>query len=416
MEKRYGLIGESLGHSFSPEVHAAFGNPDYRLYEVGRGALAGFLQGGDFGGFNVTMPYKEAVIPYCDELSETARRVGAVNLLVKRGGRLVGGNTDYYGLKRTLERAGIDPRGKKVLVLGSGGTSKTARAVLAEMGAGEAVVISRSGENNYQNLTKHRDTRLIINTTPVGMYPQSGEAPVSLAGFPQLEGVCDVIFNPLRTRLLQEAEALGLKTAGGLAMLVYQAAEAHESFFEGRVDERECERVLAGLFARRCSIVLVGMPGCGKSHIASLLQKESGMTVADVDAIIEKKAGRATAEILAREGEKAFRELEHEAIHRVTESGGLIVATGGGAVKTPENEPLLRQNGRVYYIKRAASRLKKTGRPLSAGRGAVWGLFHERNRLYRRVCDVEIDNNGSIADCVKAILEDFHEYTGGERT
>ena len=271
-----GLLGRKLGHSYSPQIHACLGDYSYTLFEKEPEEVADFLKSGDFTGLNVTIPYKKTVIPYLDELSPAAKKLGAVNTVVRReDGTLFGHNTDYFGFASLLKRSGLDVAGKKVLVLGSGGASNTVTAVLTGLGA-EAVVISRSGENNYENLQRHEDAAVIVNATPVGMYPNTGVSPVDLKRFPMLEGVLDVIYNPARTQLLLDAEAFQIPCANGLWMLVAQAKESAEYFTGKSIDDAVIAKIYGTLAAQMANIVLIGMPGCGKSTIGALLAEKLG--------------------------------------------------------------------------------------------------------------------------------------------
>lgn len=401
---RCGLLGEKLGHSYSPALHAALGDYEYRLYEKSPDELADFLRGGDFHGLNVTIPYKKAVLPFCAELSDEARAIGSVNTLVRRGdGSLYGDNTDAAGFRLLLRRLGVDAAGKKALVLGSGGASAMAVHVLRTLGA-ETVVISRRGEDNYENLSRHADAALLVNATPVGMYPHNGESPVSLRGFPALAGIIDLIYNPARTALLLEAEERDIPRIGGLPMLAEQARRASE-LFQGRALPEElglaAERKLA---MEMENLILIGMPGCGKSTLAALLGERLHRPVFDADREIERTAGMTVPEIFARYGEERFREMETDVLRELGKRSGCVIATGGGAVLRRENYPLLRQNGRIFHIERDVTLLPTAGRPISQSRD-LNELYRERLPLYRRFADAGIDNNGSAEDALRQILE-----------
>ena len=406
---KYGLIGEKLGHSYSARLHALLGDAEYTLRPVARDELDAFLTARDFLGLNVTIPYKQAVIPYCAELGETAKAVGSVNTLLKRpDGTLFGDNTDAYGFEKMAQSAGIRFEGKKALVLGSGGTSLTACHVIRKAG-GEAVVISRYGANDYDHLECHSDAALIVNTTPVGMYPGVETSPVDLARLPKLEGVLDVVYNPLRTRLLQQAEALGLAHAGGLTMLTWQAARAR-AIFDGA--EPAEETVLSALNTLRREVgnlVIVGMPGSGKTVIGKRCAKLLGMRFVDVDAEIVTRAGKPIPRIFAEDGEKAFRTLEAKAIAEVCGHGGQVIATGGGAVLTEENRMNLRMNGVVARLMRPLAMLQTEGRPLSTGLDALKRMERERAPLYRLAADFTVTNDRALPDSVRSVLEGYHE-------
>ena len=342
-----GLLGRKLGHSYSPQIHAELGNYPYVLFEKEPDELEHFLKSDQFSGLNVTVPYKKAVIPYLDELSPRARELGAVNTIVRRDGKLTGHNTDYFGFAQMLLQSGLDVTGKKVLVLGSGGASNTAVAVLQAQNA-QVVVISRNGENNYQNLNLHTDARVIVNTTPVGMYPDTDYSPIGIDVFPHLEGVLDVIYNPARTVLLRQAEERGLVTANGLLMLVAQAAEASEWFTGNLAPGEKITQIHKKLRRQMENIVLIGMPGSGKSSVGRYLAERTGKTFVDADEEITKLAGKSIPEIFSQDGENVFREWETKALSQLGNRSGLIIATGGGCVTRSVNYGLLHQTAPVF--------------------------------------------------------------------
>jgi len=386
-----GLIGKTLGHSYSPQIHAELGDYSYSLFEMGEDELAGFLRSDEFHGANVTIPYKIAVMPYLDEISPEASRIGSVNTIVhKSDGKLVGYNTDYYGFGYMLDAAGIDVEDKKVLVLGSGGASLTARTLLRDRGSREVVVISRSGENNYSNLDRHADADVIVNTTPVGMYPNNGVSPVSLDIFPKLTAVADIIFNPAKTALLLDAEARGIKCAGGLTMLVAQAKAASEYFTGSRIDDTEIERITQKIERQTKNIALVGMPGCGKSTVGKLIAQKTGREFVDLDAVITEKAGMPIPEVFAKYGEGYFRDLETAALAEVSKRSSLVIATGGGTVIRPENRRMLKQNSTVVFIKRDINDLPKDGRPVSQA-NSLESLYKTRLPFYKDASDFEVE-------------------------
>ena len=401
----HGLLGEKLGHSYSPAIHAMLGDEDYRLFEKSPEELGDFLRRGDFEGLNVTIPYKKAVIPYCAELSDTAKAIGSVNTLVRRAdGTLYGDNTDAFGFRVMVERCGVSAAGKKVLVLGSGGASVTVQAVLREMGA-EVVVISRRGEDNYENLSRHSDAAIIVNTTPVGMYPNNGEAPLSLNAFPALEAVLDVVYNPARTALLLMAEERGLPAVGGLRMLVAQAKAAAEQFQRHHIADSEIDRIEDGLTKQMRNIIFVGMPGCGKSTLAKALGEALGREVYDADSEIERMAGMTIPEIFSRFGEGEFRRLETEALRKLGKCSGAVIATGGGAVLREENYPLLHQNGIIVFVQRELSALPTAGRPISM-QNDLGKLYEERLPSYQRFADVTVCNEGSVEELCRRVMEE----------
>lgn len=400
----YGLLGEKLSHSFSPQIHAQLADYDYQLISLPPEKLDGFLREKQFRGLNVTIPYKKAVIPYLDALSPIARRIGAVNTIANRGGRLFGDNTDYAGLKYAIARAGICLSGKKVLILGSGGASQTAHAVAEDLGAREIFTISRSGEHNYQNLSRHADAQIILNTTPVGMFPQNGQAPLGLAQFPHLEGVVDAIYNPLKTALLLEAEALGIPHTNGLPMLVAQAKAACEVFLQKSISAEKTEQILKNLEGRLRSVVFVGMPGSGKTTVGRLLAEKLGREFIDSDDVIAQSAGKSIPEIFAEEGEAGFRRREQQAIAQLTQRPGIVLSVGGGAILLEENRRALRQNAAVFLLVRDLEKLPLDGRPLSKDPAALQKLAEVRGPLYQAVCDFIVDNNASLSDTLEKVL------------
>lgn len=400
-----GLLGERLNYSYSPAIHARLGDYAYRLFEVKREELDAFLREAPFDGLNVTIPYKKAVVPYCGELSAAARALGSVNTLVRRpDGTLYGDNTDAFGFETLLRTARLDPAGKKTLVLGSGGASVTVCHVLRTLGAASVTVISRTGEDNYENLSRHADAELIVNTTPVGTYPGNGASPVNLRRFPKLGGAADLIYNPARTAFLLQAEELGVACAGGLTMLVAQALRSSEEF-QGRTIDTEVIPVIQRELERSMrNIVLIGMPGCGKTTVAAALSARLGRPAADADARIEALAGKSIPAIFAEDGEDAFRAWETKALAELGKESGLILATGGGCVTRGENYPLLHQNGVIFWLRRDLDRLARDGRPLSQG-ADLSAMYAAREGLYRRFADHVIDNNGPAEKTAAAIWE-----------
>lgn len=407
---RYGLLGEKLGHSHSPAVHALLAPYRYKLYEVPACDVATFIRQEDIGGLNVTIPYKRTVVPLCDALSPLAGRLGSVNTLVYGPDRkITGHNTDYDGFVQMVRRAGIVLKEKKVLLLGSGGTSRTARCAALDLGAREVVVVSREGENNYRNLGLHADSDILINTTPVGMYPKCGGAPVDLDAFPKLTGVVDVIYNPLRTRLVQRARALGISATGGLPMLVFQAAAAAQLFCGDTIPPEKAEEALRSLQRSLENIVLIGMPGSGKTCVGREVARLTGRELVDTDGMIQRAAGKSIPDIFAEDGERVFRALEREAVASAASRGGCVIATGGGAVLLAENRVALSQNSRIYLLKRPVDQLATQGRPLSKD---LSEMERARMPLYMAVADAVFDNTGSILAAAERILEDFYENTG----
>ena len=400
--QRYGLLGEKLGHSYSPQLHAQLASYPYDLYEVAPERLDAFLRTTELAGMNVTIPYKKAVIPYCKALSPAAARIGSVNTLVRRADGWYGDNTDYDGFCYMARDFAI--AGKKALVLGNGGVSLTVQQALRDLGAREAVVISRRGPDNYQNLARHADAQIIANATPVGMYPNNGASPLDLAGFPRLEGVLDLIYNPARTALLLQAERRGIACNGGLGMLVAQAKRAAELFTGRAIADSEIERITRSLAGQMQNIVLIGMPGCGKTTLGKALADRLGRPFYDADAVLEQRAGRSIPEIFRCDGEAAFRAQETAALRSLGARSGCVIATGGGCVTRAENYPLLHQNSVIVWLRRDAARLSTRGRPLSQG-ADLPAMYAARAPLYERFSDCAADNNGAPEQTVENILE-----------
>ena len=402
-ERIYGLLGRKLGHSWSVPIHAALGNGTYRLLELEPDGLAPFLRRKDIGGLNVTIPYKRDVMPLCDEIDPAAEAIGSVNTIVRRAdGKLVGYNTDIDGFLYMARRAGISLSGKKVVILGSGGASLTAQAAARQEGAAEVVVVSRSGPDNYDNLSRHADAEILVNATPVGMYPGNGQSPVDLSVFPACQGVLDVIYNPRRTALLLQGSERGIPCSDGLPMLVAQAVAAEERFFDKAIPASENERILAQLRREMTNLVLIGMPGSGKTTVGEALSRLTGREAIDLDQMIETTAGCSIPEIFRREGESGFRARERAAAEEAGKRTGVILLTGGGIVKTAENYAALHQNGRIYQLVRDLSLLPTEGRPLSQG-ADLQAMWRERAPLYQRFRDAEIDNSGTVEDTAAAI-------------
>lgn len=403
-----GLLGRKLGHSYSPQIHNLLGDYSYVLFEKEPEELENFLKNGDFSGLNVTIPYKKEVIPYLSELSPTAQKMGCVNTVLRKSdGTLYGHNTDYFGFTSLVRHAGLSVTGKKVLVLGSGGASNTAVAALKDLGA-SPVVISRSGENNYGNLHLHRDAAAIVNATPVGMYPNTGVSPIDLELFPHLEGVLDVIYNPARTQLLLDAEKLGIPRENGLWMLVAQAKEAAEVFTGGKISDEVIEKIYRRLSHQMKNIVLIGMPGCGKSTIGALLAEKLGRTLADADEKIISLAGKSIPDIFAQDGEPTFRDWETKALTELGKQSGLVIATGGGCVTQKRNYPLLHQNGYLVWLERDCSVLPTDGRPLSQAND-LGKMYAARKPLYEAFADIRVENTGTPEETVQKILDALEE-------
>ncbi len=413
---RCGLLGRTLAHSYSPAIHALFGGYSYELYEREPEDVAAFLKGGAWDGLNVTVPYKKTVLPYCDALSDAARETGCVNTVVRRAdGTLFGDNTDVYGFAETVRKAGIDAAGKKALILGSGGASAAVRAALRPFGA-ETVVISRSGPENYETIGRHTDAAILVNTTPVGMYPENGRSPLDAVTteegaspfdlLPALETAFDVIYNPARTKMLADAEKRAIRAINGLTMLVRQASRSSELFTGVPVPEETVRKAEETIRRRMRNIVLIGMPGAGKTAVGKELAARTGRPFADTDAMIEERTGRPVPRILAEDGEDAFRTLETDAIREAGKRSGTVIATGGGCVTRPENLPYLRQNGVIVWLKRDLSMLPREGRPLSLA-GGPEALYEIRRPLYERFADAVIENGAAVDATVRLLMEEF---------
>lgn len=403
----YGLLGRTLRHSYSPQIHALLGDYEYRLFEVEPQDLEAFLKKREFGGINVTIPYKKDVLPYLSGISDNAKRIGAVNtIIVKEDGGLYGDNTDYDGFLRLVQKSGFQVKGKKALVLGTGGASLPISAVLSDLGAREVMFISRSGENNYQNLSRHADADLIVNTTPVGMYPNNLKAPLSLSEFPNLSGVLDIVYNPQKTKLILDAERLGIPAYSGLLMLVAQGKRAAELFLGHDIPDSETDRIFKKLSTEMQNIVLVGMPGCGKTTVGKALAEQLNRPFFDADEEILKRTGKSAEAWIEACGEAVFRQKETEVLESLCKQSGTVIATGGGAVTVPENADILRQNSIVFFINRDVSALPVEGRPLSKAT-ALSEMYEVRLPMYRSVCDYEIAADGSVEAVVRRILEDL---------
>lgn len=398
-----GLLGRKLGHSYSPQIHAHLGDYPYDLFEKEPEEVEEFLHDGDFTAINVTIPYKQTVIPFCAELSPMARRIGAVNTIVRRqDGSLIGHNTDYFGFLSTVRRTGLDPCGKKVLIIGSGGASKPALAVMEELSANVTVISHK--ENTPETLSRHSDCAVLVNATPVGMYPNVGVSPVDLSLFPHLEGVIDMIYNPARTKLLLDAEARGLVTENGLWMLVAQAKEAAEWFTGRPIGDEVIETIHRQLKTQMENIILIGMPGCGKSTVGKILAEHLGRPFVDADSRIVDAAGMSIPEIFAHSGEEGFRQIETQVLSDLGMRSGLVIATGGGCVTQERNYPLLHQNGTCVWLTRDLAKLPADGRPLSQ-KGKLEQMYQIRKPLYERFADVTVSNDAAAEDCAAMILE-----------
>ena len=398
-----GLLGRKLGHSYSPQIHAFLGEYPYKLYEQEPEEIGSFLANCTLTGLNVTIPYKKDVIPYCSSLSTSAQKLGAVNTIVRQAdGGLIGHNTDYFGFLSTVKKTGLSVCGKKALVLGSGGAAVTAVAVLNELGA-NVITISRSGTDNYSNLDKHTDAALIVNATPVGMYPNNGQTPILLNTFENLEGVIDMIYNPARTVLLQQAEKRNLVAENGLWMLVAQAKESAEWFQNKKLSDDLIPYIYSKLTNRMQNIILIGMPGSGKSTIGKILSEMTGKEFIDADAYLEGTAKMSIPDIFYQFGEDHFRSLETQVLTELGKRSGLIIATGGGCVTRQENYSLLHQNGKLIWLQRDVRNLPTDGRPLSQS-GKLEEMYQIRKPMYETFCDCIIQNDTDPRTVAERIL------------
>jgi len=408
----YGIIGEKLSHSFSKEIHAKLFDYTYEKREIAKENLDDFMTKREFNAINVTIPYKQDVIKHLDFISPMAEKIGAVNTVVNKNGKLYGYNTDFSGMCALISKNNIEVKGKKVLILGGGGTGKTAYAVAESLGAKEIVRVSRSSKEGFvtysEAVEKHSDAQIIINTTPCGMYPNNKSSAIDINAFPCLSGVVDAVYNPLNSALVALAKKKGIKAAGGLYMLVAQAVYAAEKFTDTEVDKAKIDEIYAEILKEKQNIVLIGMPASGKSTIGKALAKELNMSFVDTDNLIVEKTGKSISEIFKNSGEKAFRELEKEAVYEASKLQNCVIATGGGAVLDSENVFLLSQNGIIYYLDRPLSFLNATkDRPLSSSRSDLEKRYNERYEIYLSSCDKRIQAVDSLNQNVKMIKEDF---------
>ncbi len=408
---QYGCIGEKLGHSFSKEIHGKIADYEYELKELKREEVASFITAKNYKALNVTIPYKEVVIPHLDEIDEAARKIGAVNTIVNKEGRLYGYNTDFYGMMALLSYIGVSPENKKVLILGTGGTSRTAYALSEYLKAREIIKVSRSekdGAVSYETAyRKHHDAEIIINTTPSGMFPNSEDSPIMLDSFTKLEGVIDAIYNPLRSNLITDALKRGIKASGGLYMLVAQAVKASEYFLDTKYPDTLLDAVYKDILSEKENIVLVGMPGAGKTTIGKILAEKLGKTFTDSDDEI-KKSGKTPDEIIKSRGEAAFRDVEAETIKKLSDKNGFVIATGGGAVLREENIKRLKRNGKIVFLDRDLSDILPTpDRPLSQNRELLKKRYDERLPIYTSVSDIKVkignDANENAENIIKML-------------
>lgn len=409
---KYGLIGEHLKHSYSCEIHAQIADYEYELHEIPPSGLGGFLKKREFNAINVTIPYKQDVIPYLDEISDTAKRIGAVNTIVNRNGRLYGDNTDFAGMLALARHIGVDMKGRKVLILGTGGASKTGHALAEYMGAQSVFYVSRSGKDGSisyeQAVTEHSDAQIIINATPVGMFPKQDGRPIDISAFPKLEGVIDAIYNPLRTNLILDAQERGIPAEGGLYMLSAQAVHASAVFRDIPLDESLVDKAFKSVKNDKQSIVLIGMPSSGKTTVGRILAEKCGKQLADTDEYIVRRIGMPISDFFAKHGEAEFRKIEKETVAELSATGGRIIATGGGAVLDAENVRALKQNGVLVFLDRRPENLIATDdRPLASRRSALEKLYAERYDIYCAAAELHIDANTTPEAEADAILKEL---------
>ena len=405
MADKYGLLGRKLGHSWSPQIHTLLCGYDYGLYETEPEDLGRFLSETDLAGMNVTIPYKKDVVPFCASLSDAARAIGSVNTLVRTETGWYGDNTDHAGFIAMVRHCGVSPAGKKTLVFGSGGASLAVIAALRDLGAEPIVNISRSGPDNYENLARHSDAAILVNTTPLGMYPDTGKSPADLDLFPRCQAVLDVVYNPARTKLLLDAEARGIPHAGGLVMLVAQARRSAEQFARTSIPDSRVLEIASLLEKQTRNIILIGMPGCGKTTVGRELARRLDRPFLDADEVLVEAAGTTIPAIFQAEGEEGFRWRETEILGELGKGSGAVIATGGGCVTRPENYPLLHQNGVILWLRRDLERLPTAGRPLSQKHSAQ-ELFARRKDLYAAFADIIIDSDEIVEHTVTRILEE----------
>lgn len=406
----YGLIGKKLGHSYSPDIHSQIGDYKYELQEIPPENLDDFMVKREFKGINVTIPYKQDVIKHLFYISDEAKEIGAVNTIVNKDGKLYGYNTDCLGLTALINHAEISLEGKKVLILGTGGTSKTATYVAGKLGAKEIIHVSRHSSEtavSYEEaLTNHKDAGIIINTTPSGMFPDILSKPIDISAFENLSGIVDAIYNPFSTKLVRDGLNKGIKATGGFYMLVAQAVYAASFFLDKEIETAIVDKIYNNLISKKKNIVLIGMPSCGKTAVGRKLAEKTGKQQIDIDKEIVKEINMEISEYFAQNGEPAFRKVEHEMVEKVSAYNTSIISTGGGCVLNPENINLLKMNGTVVFINRGIEHLLCTkDRPLSSSKEAVQKLFETRYPLYKKSCDIEVDGNVPVEDVANTILE-----------
>ena len=403
--KKCGLLGEHLSHSFSPVIHNMIADYSYELFEVSPCELETFIRTNNLDAYNVTIPYKKAVIPFLDEISQEAKAIGAINLIIKKENKLCGYNTDYFGFEYMMNSAKINIKGKKAIVLGVGGAAATICTVLKNNEIGEIISVNRKN-NTKEFLFQHADANIVINATPVGMYPNNRISPVALDLFPRCEAVLDIVYNPMRTELILQAEKKGIVAVSGLSMLVAQAVYAFEIFSNKKCDSNIIEDIITKIAKKTQNIILIGMPSCGKSTVGKILAKDLNRDFFDADEEFEKTYKTTPANAITTYGEERFREMEHQILETLGKISSSVIATGGGAVTREENYPSLHQNGIIFYIKRDLSQLSTDGRPLSKA-NSLESLFAKRKALYERFADIEIDSQDTPEETAKLIEKEF---------
>ena len=404
-----GLIGKNLSHSYSKLIHSKLGKYEYELFSVCPEELESFIKSGNFRGFNVTMPYKKTVMAYCDELDDNARRVGSVNTLAFENGVLKGYNTDYFGLEYAINRSGVRLKNKKVIILGNGGVSATVQALAHDLGAKEVLICSSRSSFNYKNVYDRSDAEIIINATPVGMYPNSEEKLIDITKFKNLNGFVDLIYNPFYTGLMLDACKMKVPVCGGFSMLVAQAKASAEIFLSTKLKDDLIEKIIKEIYFKMANIVLIGMPGSGKTTIAKILAEKTGKKFVDSDLEIENFCGLSIPEIFETKGEKEFRKIENEILKKIGKQTGVVLSTGGGAVLAENAYEILKQNSEIYWIERNLNLLEMSGRPLSKSKIEIEKIYKSRKPTYQKICDKTIENSGSAEASVQKILEDFYE-------
>lgn len=409
---KYGCIGEHLKHSFSKEIHNSLSDYEYEIKEIPKDKLARFMESHDFKAINVTIPYKASVIPYLDYIDNAAKEIGAVNTIVNKGGKLYGYNTDFYGMSMLIAHAGIDFQNKKVAIFGTGGTSKTAKTVSKSLLAKEIITVSRTKTNDtvtYEELYEnHKNLDIIINTTPLGMFPNNFTKPIDITKFEKLSGVIDAVYNPLKTQLVADSQKSGIKAEGGLYMLVAQGVLASEIFIDKKYEQGKLDEVFRKLKRQKENVVLIGMPSSGKSTVGKELAKRLGRDFYDTDELIEKKMGMSIPKIITSMGEEEFRKIERDVVCALSKETGIVIATGGGVVLKEENTNALSQNGKIYFLDRPLNLLLPTkDRPLTGTKEALTKKYNERYSIYEKAADVKIDASGDVDLVSKAVIGDF---------